>query len=344
MLVIRPIRSGEGAPLEKLAMEAQLGITSLPKNRGLLEKKIEDSLQAFSKTSLHLPSNEKYLFVLEEIDTGNTAGICAIYSKTGVTEPLYFFRIETLVQESPSIPMPRELKLLIPTIRTNTPTEIGTLFLSKKYRKEGAGRLLSLSRFLFMACFPERFDKIVFAELRGFINEQNQSPFWNGIGAHFLNIEYADLIQLRNRDRSFIPAIMPKYPLYASLLDKDTQEAIGKVHPNTAPALAMLKKEGFSLTDLIEFFDGGPVIEADLKEIRSIKKSKTAYVSEIIENKIWPPSLIVSNHQLDFRACLANVEEIGNHEARLNKETAYALGVKIGDKIRYVPHSEKSNE
>src|SRR5260370_21373981 len=64
-------------------------------------------------------------------------------------------------------------------------SEVCTLSLRPEFRRPGRGLLLSLSRFLFMSCFPQRFDERVIAELRGFTNKGGLSPFWQAIGRHF---------------------------------------------------------------------------------------------------------------------------------------------------------------
>ncbi len=49
---------------------------------------------------------------------------------------------------------------------------------------------------------------------------------------------------------------------------------IGRVHPNTEPALAMLKAEGFSYQGYVDIFDAGPAIEAETDKIRAIAESQ----------------------------------------------------------------------
>lgn len=64
-------------------------------------------------------------------------------------------------------------------------SELCTLFLDPQWRKEGNGYLLSKSRFLFMAAFRERFNEKVVAEMRGVIDEQGYSPFWESLANAF---------------------------------------------------------------------------------------------------------------------------------------------------------------
>jgi arginine N-succinyltransferase len=57
----------------------------------------------------------------------------------------------------------------------NGPAEIGSLFLSPEYRGRDAGRLLQLSRFLFVAEHPDAFEPQVVSELRGVIDAAGRS-------------------------------------------------------------------------------------------------------------------------------------------------------------------------
>ncbi len=54
---------------------------------------------------------------------------------------------------------------------------------------------------------------------------------------------------------------------------------IGRVHPNTEPALGMLKAEGFGFKDYVDIFDGGPLIECATDEIRAVRDSQVLVLS-----------------------------------------------------------------
>jgi arginine/ornithine N-succinyltransferase beta subunit len=51
------------------------------------------------------------------------------------------------------------------------------------------------------------------------------------------------------------------------------RNVIGQVHPDTEPALAMLKSEGFSYQGYVDFFDAGPAIECETSKIRAVRDS-----------------------------------------------------------------------
>src|SRR5260370_25373704 len=110
------------------------------------------------------------------------------------------------------------------------PSEVCTLSLRAEFRRAGRGLLLSLSRFLFMACFPQRFDQRVIAELRGLTNEAGLSPFWEAIGRHFFAQSFAraDFLS-RIRQKDFIHDLIPQYPIYTATLPEQPRAVIPRV-------------------------------------------------------------------------------------------------------------------
>src|SRR3546814_12797242 len=67
---------------------------------------------------------------------------------------------------------------------------------------------------------------------------------------------------------------MPKFPLYTCFLSEDARAVIGQVHPDTEPALSMLKSEGFSYQGYVDIFDAGPAVECETGKIRAIRDSQ----------------------------------------------------------------------
>lgn len=334
MHFIRPIELKDHSTFVEMAQSASIGITSLPKNSELLLKRIEDSNKAF----LTPAESHHYLFVLENGKISKVEGVAGILSKTAVQAPEFFFRIEkqSIPQFHPEVC--QEHLILHPSVLKNGPTEIGSLFLSRENRKAGLGRLLSFSRFLFMAAFCDRFDPTVTALMRGYFNSENQSPFWEGVGRKFFNLDFPTLLHLREKGEEFVTNFFPKYPIYASLLHHSAQAVIGQIHPHTAPALKMLQQEGFQLTGQIDFFDAGPEIASPLNSIRTVRESRVAVFEsvEAISEKEKP--YLISNERLNFRATWAPLV-LKESSVRLSQETAQVLQIKEGDAIRYVaPH------
>jgi arginine N-succinyltransferase len=334
MDIFRPIRRTDFDAFVQMAQSASIGITNMPKNPDLLLKKIEESLKAFGEERA-APVQECYLFVLENLATGQVGGISGLFAKTGMHAPEFFFGIEmaTLARFHPAVPL--EMPLLRPLVLQNSPSEICSLFLSRTIRKAGLGRLLSLSRFLFIASFPKRFDETVTALMRGYFDAEDRSPFWEGVGRKFLDVDFLALLRLREGGEEFVRDILPQYPLYVRLLSQEAQSAIGRVHANTLPALQMLKQEGFSDMRQVDFFDAGPRLAARCSSIRTIRESCVATVGSIVTHFEGEPQFLICNGKLDFRAVVSPVIQQGNQVA-LSDRVAHALEVKEGDQVRYV--------
>jgi arginine N-succinyltransferase len=327
--VIRPITSNDIDAFQRFAVVSTSGMFNLPKDRSLIEDKIKRSIEAFAKQSSEI-GFDQYIFVLEDPKSGELGGTCAVKAKTGRKGPLFFYKIETDITKDV------EIRYLRPIKYESSTTEICGLFILPEYRHSGLGRLLSLSRFLFIANFPERFDDTVFAEMRGVIDKNHNSPFWNGVGRHFYNVEFDKIMEMQQQGRNFIADVIPRYPIYISFLPKEAQEVIGITHPDTKPALIMLEMEGFKPTHEIDMFDAGPRIAAQKNHIRTIKKSIVAEVEgiDILYQESEP--MIISNTSINFRCCLGKIEIVKPNCITLSPEVASALNVKVGDKVRYV--------
>jgi arginine N-succinyltransferase len=183
-----------------------------------------------------------------------------------------------------------------------------------------------------MAEFPTRFDKQTIAELRGVVNSDGRSPVWDAIGSHFFQVEFPKAETLTNESKSIIADLMPEHPIYIPLLPESAQQAIGKVHKHTEPALAMLLKEGFRISHFVDIFDGGATVICDTQEIRTIKQSRAGQIAEIVE-RVDEPQTLVANASMEFRACLGHVA--WRHDAAIiDQVTALRLDVRTGDRIR----------
>ena len=340
MLVIRTAQMTDLDPLYDLISSSTYGLTTLKISKEQLEERIEDSLYSFRRKPRQ-PSGQPYVFVMEDLDHGRIVGTCSIYSKVGGFEPFYAYRIESVVRESRQLETTRQFEVLHLVKEHDGPTEIGSLYLSPDYRGSGNGRLLSLSRFLFMANAPERFDPQVIAEMRGRVGGDGRSPFWEAIGRHFFDIEFPKAEMLTTVSKTFIADLMPIHPLYVALLPESAQATIGQVHEHTEPALAMLKKEGFEHRQRIDIFDGGPVMHCDVQNVRVVKESLQGRVVQICDDVEGSPRLICNESEEGFRCVLGAVEvkspesREGLAEVSLGRVTAMALGVRMDETIRF---------
>lgn len=336
MMVVRPVKEEDLDQLVELASLAGFGLTSLPLDRDLLAKRIAKSQRSFHIEATE-PGGELYLFVMEDLDTGAIAGTSGIVSKVGGFEPFYAYKIETSCHQSETLKIRKEVQTLHLVAEHSGPCEIGGLFLAPEHRRHGNGRLLSLFRFLFMVDHPSRFEHEIIAEMRGVVDEDGRSPFWEALGHHFFDIDFPKADYLSVMDKRFIADLMPTSPIYITLLPKAAQEVIGKVHDRTRPALKMLQDEGFKLTGMVDIFEAGPIIICPLDDVRIVKESRNSTVDEITAGEMGPPDFIVTNTRKEFCACMGPVVPNPDGGVQLHADTARALEVDKGDRVRFGP-------
>lgn len=330
MIIIRPITKQDRDKYVKCSSNATIGIRNLPKNLENLEETIFRSEQSFAK-SITKPGKEEYYFVLEDLSTGRIAGTCGILASLNPKHTCNFVitSLESKLTHPAAI---KKIPILQRSKRSMNASEVCSLYLEPSYRHSGLGRLLSLSRFLFIASHRKRFKPKILAEMRGYIDEKQNSPFWEAIGRHFCNLSFSELMGQIVENKIDIQNIMPHGPIYISLLPREAQEVIGKTHELTKPALNMLLNEGFVVTDEIDAFEAGPMLAANTAKIRTIKDSHLVRV-EVVKDVGNENRHILANTRTDFRACYGELELKGN-TGLINDATAEALKVKNGQLIR----------
>ena len=334
MLIVRSVQEPDLDPLFELIQKSEYGLTTLKISKGELESRIEKSLFAF-KQKLGKPAGQPYVFVMEDLNNGKIVGTCSIYSKIGGFEPMYSYEIKQSVHDSEDLGVHKTIDTLHLREEHNGPTEIGSLFLSPDYWGSGHGRLLSLSRFLFMAEFKERFEEEVVAEMRGVVANDGKSPLWTALGSHFFQIDFPKAETLTSQSKKFIADLMPKHPIYIPLLPEAARDVIGEVHDNTKPALSVLEKEGFEFRKMVDIFDGGPTMHCNINNIRAIKESMAGTVAKIESTLDGGSQQLISNSRLEFRTCLGNTIWTGD-QVTIDQVTALRLDLKVGDRLRSV--------
>jgi arginine N-succinyltransferase len=343
MLIIRPIARVDLAALLALATKTGVGMTTLPADEAQLRKRIEASLASFAGSAER--ADTMFMFILEDSATGAIAGTCAIVAAVGMRQAFYSYRVGLTVHASEELGIYTRTPTLFLSNDYTGQTELCSLFLDPHYRGGKNGSLLSKCRLLFIAQFREQFAKKTIAELRGISDTKGHSPFWDGVGRHFFSMEFSRADYLTGvGKKSFVAELMPKHPLYSSLLSKDAQDAIGKTHELTRPAQAMLEEEGFHYDEHIDIFDAGPAVECETDAIGAVAASRVfqaaedhAKAAEASPRKTW---LVANTRFGDFRAMLARAEPAGGL-LHLPADIMIALGVRAGDAVRAVPLSPK---
>ena len=341
MFFVRPIAQDDLPAVLALSERTGHGLTTLPADRDRLAARIERSLASFARAAAR--ADECYVFVLVESSSGRVVGISAIEAAVGLAEPWYNFRVGTIVHASRAL----SVYTVAPTLFLGNDhtghTELCSLFLDQGFRHAKNGPLLAKSRLLFIAEFADRFAPKVIAELRGRLDADGKSPFWEGLGRHFFAMEYTTADYLTGiGQKSFVAELMPRHPVYVKLLPPSAREAIGEVHADTRAARAMLEQEGFRYEGYVDIFDGGPTVECFRDDIHAVRASRVLPV-QLGEGEPVPDNLstdiawLVSNRRFEaFRVALAKAP------ARLDRFpllpfVASGLGVGDGDLVRAVP-------
>ena len=188
MLVVRAIKANDLDGLFNLASQVGTGMTTLKPDMKMMGDRVAVAVASFAET---IPPEERdYMFVMEDTDTGRLAGVCAIKGAVGLTEPFYNYRIGTLVHSSRELNVFTRMDTLYLSNDLTGCSELCSLFLHPDYRQGNNGKLLSKSRFLFIAQFPHLFEQKIIAEMRGYQAEDGSSPFYEGLGRHFFKMDF----------------------------------------------------------------------------------------------------------------------------------------------------------
>jgi arginine N-succinyltransferase len=339
MIIVRAVKSGDIDALVALAQETGPGLTTLKPDRDALAARIERSKRTMAEQSE--PSAAGYLFVMEDVATGDVAGVCGIEAQVGLAQPFYNYRVSTVVHASQELGVWTKMSLLNISHDLTGYAELCSLFLSPRYRTHGVGGLLSRSRFMFIAQFRDRFPERLCAELRGHFDVDGTSPFWRAVGSHFYQIDFnaADYLSAHGR-KSFLAELMPRYPVYADLLPEDAQAVVGKTHRDTAPARKMLESEGLRYENHVDIFDAGPVLECHINDLRTVRES--VVVPAVIDASAQagvsaggeaPRSLVSNTLVAGFRVGVAP-GTAADETMILAPGDAAALHVREGDPVR----------
>lgn len=332
MLVVRPAGPSDLDSLLELAILSGPGFTSLPEDADVLTERLDVSRDSF--TGELAPQDRWYTLMLEDTSTGDIDGVCSVKAAVGLKRPFFSFRIVNHTQSSPSMNLRLDHQTLVLVNECTGWTEVGSLFLKADRRKGGAGRLLSQSRYMLIGAEPELFADNVLAELRGVFTPDGACPFWDHVANKFFPMDFDDADRMTgSTDKQFIVDLAPRHPIYIGLLPEPARAAIGKVHPQGVPAMALLESEGFRPNGLVDIFDGGPTVSCRRDDIRTVRDARvlTLAVADEVEDEL--PALASTDSLSAFRAVRARVA-IDGDTAHMSQEAADALKLKPGAVVR----------
>jgi arginine N-succinyltransferase len=277
------------------------------------------------------------MMVLEDTETGQVRGTCQIFGLVGQHWPFYSYRIGTDSKRSEQLNRTFHAEVLTLSNDLNGCSEVGGLFLHPAARSGGLGLLLSRSRYLFIASHRARFADRILAELRGVIDEAGSSPFWDGVAGKFFGMSFQEADEFNAmHGNQFIADLMPKHPIYITMLTEAARHVIGVPHPTGRAAMRMLENEGFRYEKFIDIFDGGPTMIAHTDQVASIANAAPITITAVIDDgpdhADGTEALIATGRLADFRCCFGHVTE----EGAITRSAAELLGVEAGQEIIWV--------
>ncbi|MCD2323692.1 arginine N-succinyltransferase [Sphingomonas sp. IC-56] len=330
------IRAARDEDLQHLYEMAKLtggGFTNLPPEREPLRAKLARSHAAFARQEEGL-SDDLFVLVLENCETGDIRGTCQIFTHVGQLWPFYSYRLGTVTKHSRELNRTFRAEILNLVNDLEGSSEVGGLFLHPAERAGGLGMLLARSRYLFIARHRARFADRILAELRGVIDEAGASPFWDGVAGRFfgMNFQEADTFNATHGNQ-FIADLMPKHPIYTAMLSEHARAVMGIPHPSGRAAMRMLENEGFAYEHYVDIFDGGPTMTARTDQVKAIRDAVTSTIIGIGDAD--GAALIASGRLATFQAAQGYVRSTPEGVI-VDPLTANALQLREGDEIVHV--------
>lgn len=329
---IRAAKADDVRAFYDLAKLTGGGFTNLPAERATLEAKLERSEAGFSREGEN-PGDDLYVFMLENVETGQIRGTCQIFGAVGTDRPFYSYLISTLTQKSEELGRIFRNQTLNLTTDLEGSSEVGGLFLHPQERAGGLGMLLARSRYLFIKQHRPRFGDTVLAELRGVMDQAGHSPFWDAIGGRFFGMTFPEADEFNAiHGTQFIADLFPKTPIYVSMLPESARAVMGQPHPTGRAALKMLENENFVWDSYVDIFDGGPTVTARTDKIKTVMDADWVRVAGS-NGGGGPTMMLAAGVKHDFVVCYSHAKRTDNGELLIDGQAMDMLNIGPGDRV-----------
>lgn len=333
MFVVRESRPDDVEGI--LAVAKHLDSVNLPYKRDVIVEILARSAESFT-ASIPIVDRE-YTFVLEDPETGQIVGTSMLYAQHGTHKSPHVY-LDVLQDEHYSETLDTYLvhQALRIGYNYNGPTEIGGLVVLPEYRghAQQLGKLLSCTRFLFIAMNREVFRDEVLSELMPRLEEDGTSRLWKHFGKRFTGLQYREADQLSKNNKEFIKSLFPQGMVHTSLFPKAVQAEIGEVGPQTKGVEKLLTRIGFRYSYQIDPFDGGPHFAAPTDDITLVANAKRVSLVVAKEQEGTPRAgkrlvAIGRGEGHPFR-CTWTTHEPGSLDMIVSREVAAALEIGEG--------------
>lgn len=337
MWLVRPATTEDIEPILVFAQKQTRALPStMPLEYEELADRIKGSCAAFAG-KYSAKQTPRFVFVLEQVGSHEIKGVAGIDARAGNGQPFYNYRRDALIHASRELEISQRVETLYLSHYLTDCTLLCFLVIEDELLGTQAFELLSRARLLFMATHREWFATHTIVELQGIQLSDGSVPFWDSLGKHFFNMDFASADRHSAQlSKTFIAELMPPYPVYVSLLSEAAQQALGEARAATIDNLELLQREGFEAGNYVGIFDGGPVLEARTDSVRSIADSRRKIIGSRGDSggPLW---LLATREGADFRCTLTTAREKldGTFDAPI--ATLRRLGADVGDSVRRVP-------
>jgi len=328
-ILIRPVRDDDLEALLVLSETAGPGFTNLPPDRGTIAARIERSNALLDGEKL----GGAIILGLEV--EGRVRGCGMVFPRLGVDWPFYSYRISYSTQRSSIDGRMVRYPVLTLTNDLEDCAEVGGLMIDPGLRQGGYGRMMARSRYLFMGCHREDFDRRVIADLRGWLDD-GRSPFWDAVGGRFYAMSFGEADHINGTTgNQFIADLGPRAPIYVNMLSEEAQAVIGRVHDDGRAARGLLLEEGFRDEGYVDIFDAGPTLVAAIDELKAIRGLRHAMFAGTDDSDTLHDHLITAGRGAGFRCTRGSVEASGG-QAVIDRASAGLLGLSPGGRVGYL--------
>lgn len=330
--IVRVARADDAAAFHALVIEAD----------GALERHAESpeaSRAALERVGRSLAGEASdaergYLLLLEDRASGEVVGCVQLACSIGLDQPFYDYRLGKIVHSSSRLKSYRCHDVLYLCNDLTGCSELHSLYVRRDARGMGGAEQLTKAAQLFIATHLAEFAPRTIIEMHGVRGADDTSPFWEAVGRHFFKVDQRGAERLVAQGRkAFIAELMPKHPVYLSLLPESAQVTVGGIHPEVAALARLLEQDGFHFENHVDIFDAGMVLEAHTRTLNGVANSRELAVEEgepAAGSESW---WIASGSGASFRMAAAAGVFIEDR-LRASPETLRRLGAESGAPVR----------
>jgi len=233
---------------------------------------------------------------------------------------------------------------LKPTSRYADMTEVGSLLLHPDYRSNGIGPWLACSRYLLIATDLERFGRHIFSELRGVVDEDDRSPFYDSVCAPHFGCSFAEADdRCAHGCQAELNALLPKDAIALDSLSSDARAAMAQPHAAGRRALDYLEAEGFRFEGVVDLLDGGPAVVAESRAVKMIQQSFEVPIqpSKLDDDRMIDAYVALGSGP-DFRCCRMSVslEDDGSMGCSVDDLSALEMQAEAIGRVRLIDEGQ----